>query len=159
MAEQDTESVREMAEHDAETPEEELFPLGTLEGDDVTLGGLVKGNHSFQITVSMNGTSEIHSPSDTGLFDPSKEHMLLVTCEQASLELVPDREGERVQGKKIVGWKGRQKLRPIYCEKVKGEAGVIESQFSALLGADEAAAMALLDRLKARAEKALGVTA
>jgi len=156
---EDAQSIREMAEGEAADAAAEMFPLGTLEGDDVQLGNLVKGDHTFKITVSMNGTSEIHSPGDTGLFDPSKEHMLLVTVEEASLELVPDREGDRVQGKSIIGWKGRQKLRPIYCEKVKGEAGVIESQFAALLAANEGEAAALLDRLRARAERALGVTA
>lgn len=156
----DDQSIREMAEGDASEAEAaELFPMGTLDGDDVTLETLVKGNQAFQLTVSMNGTSEIHSPAGSGLFDPSKEHMLLVTCEQASLELVPDREGERVQGKRIVAWKGRQKLRPIYCERVDGQAGIIEAQFAELLKADEGAAAALAERINARVSNALGVSA
>lgn len=149
-------SIREMAQADQEA-EPEMFPNGSLEGDNTTLGQLVKPGQANEVTVSM-GTAEVPSPTG-GLLSPHKEHMLLVTCEHAGYTEVPKREGDRVSGKTVVGWKTRQTLRPIYVERVKGEAGAIEAAFTDLLKADEGKAAALLDRLTKRAEQALGATA
>lgn len=156
MADND-QSIRDMAEKDAAEAAEELFPLGSLEGDETSLATLVKPNHSHEVTVSM-GTAEVPSPRG-GLLSPDKEHLLLVTCEHAGYTEVPKREGDRHTGKQLVGWKTRQTLRPIYVERVNGEGGAIEAAFADLLRADEAGAMQALDRMKSRAEKALGVTA
>lgn len=159
MADEDgSKSIREMAEADAEAADAaELFPLGSLEGDETTLASLVQPGESNEVTVSM-GTAEVPSPSG-GLLSPHKEHLLLVTCEHAGYTEVPKREGDRVNGKRVVGWKTRQTLRPIYVERVQGEAGAIEAAFADLLRADETAAAALLDRMRDRADKALGAPA
>jgi hypothetical protein len=148
-------SIREMAEQD--TPESELFPLGSLEGDDTTLGQIIKPSHTVEITVSM-GTAEVPSPSG-GLLNPNDEGLLLVTYEHAGYTPVPVRKGDRVAGKEITGWKIRQNLRPIHVERVHGEAGAIEAAFVDLLRENDEAAGALLDRMKRRAEQALGVPA
>lgn len=157
MPDDEPQSIREMAENDAESGAGELFPLGSLEGDDAKLETMIRPGEKVTHSVTMNGTSKV--PLTGGLLDIRKEHMLLVTCEVAHPIAVPDREGDRVAGKTIVGWDIKQKLTPIYVERVKGEAGAIEAAFADLLKGDDRAAMALLDRMKVRAEQALGVTA
>jgi hypothetical protein len=157
MPEDAPQSIREMAEAETQQAAGELFPLGSLEGDEATLGQLIQPNHETHVTVSM-GTAEVPMPRG-GLLAPDKEHTLLVTCEVSGFEPVPQRDGDRVQGKTIVGWKVREKLRVIYVERVKGEEGSIEAQFADLLRADEQRGAALLDRLKGRVEQALGVSA
>lgn len=158
MADEGSQSIREMAEADSGAADAaELFPLGSLEGDETTLGGLVQPGQPVEVTVSM-GTAEVPSPRG-GLLSPHKEHLLLVTCEHAGYTEVPKREGDRVNGKTVVGWKTRQSLRPIYVERVAGEAGTIEAAFVDLLKADEQQAAALLDRMRERADRALAAPA
>jgi hypothetical protein len=130
----------------------ELFPLGSLEGDGVTLKTIVKPSEKVETTVAMM-SAEV--PSSGGLLDPRREGMLLVTYELAQAPLVPKREGDRARGKQIVGWKIRQQVRPIFVEQVSGEAGALEANFAALLAEDPAKAGALLDRMRERAEAAL----
>jgi hypothetical protein len=152
-------SIREMAEADgAAADATELFPMGSLDGDEGSLDTMIQPGESVQYTVSMNATSEVPAPRG-GMLDIRKEHLLLVTCEVAHPIPVPVREGDRATGKTITGWKIRQQLRPIYVERVKGEAGAIEAAFADLLRADEDGAAALLDRMRARMESALGAPA
>ena len=155
MADEDGgQTIREMAEADAQQQDAaEMFPAGSLEGDETTLATLIKPGQPNEVTVSM-GTAEVPSPRG-GLLNPDREHLLLVTTEHAGYTEVPKREGDRVTGKTVVGWKTRQNLRPIYVEQVKGEAGAIEAAFADLLMSDASAAGALLDRMQARAEKAM----
>jgi len=149
-------SIREMA--DAEPAETELFPMGSLEGDEKTLGQLIRPNQSTEVTVAMT-KGEVPSPTG-GLLDPNKTALVLVTCEVGQYAEIPIREGTRADGdRKITGWKLRQQLTPIYVEKMAATGGVIEASFAALLQEDEPAAAALLDRMQARVEQALGVTA
>lgn len=158
MPDDESQTLREMAEGESAAAEAvELFPLGSLEGDDAKLETMIRPGERVTHSVTMNGTSKV--PLTGGLLDIRKEHMLLVTCEVAHPIAVPDREGDRLAGKRIVGWDIKQKLTPIYVERVKGEAGAIEASFAELLKADEQGAMAVLDRMRARAEQALGVTA
>jgi hypothetical protein len=158
MSDDEPQSIREMAEGEAAQQEAaELFPIGSLEGDEATLQAMIQAGDKVTYSVTMNGTSKV--PMSGGMLDIRKEHTLLVTCEVAFPVPVPDREGDRMTGKRIVGWDVKQKLVPIYVERVKGEEGVIEAQFADLLRADEGRAAALLDRLKGRVESALGVSA
>lgn len=129
-------------------PEPELFPMGSVEGDAKTLKTLIRAGQSVKQTVSI-GRAEVPL-TGTGLLDPDKEGMLLVSYEVAGYEPVPEREGERHEGKRVVGWKLRTNLRAIHVERVNGEEGAIEANFAALLDADEERAGALLDRLGAR---------
>lgn len=148
-------SIREMAEAQAKTGDGddpgELFPIGTLPGDDLTLRELIKPHHKVEVTASLMA-AEV--PMTGGLVDPEREGMALVTYELAKPLLIPQREGDR-DDKKLVGWKVRQQLRPVYVEGVRGEAGVIEAQFAALLKADQQQAAALADRIRARLQDAL----
>lgn len=147
-------TIREMSEEDA--GDEELFPLGSLDGDEATLGQLIKKNHTVEITASM-GTAEV--PMRGGLLDPNENHMLLVKIEPGKIDTVPQRDGDPVNGKTITGWKLRQNLRPTYVERLRPDVAAMEASFAALLLADETAAASLLDRMQDRAEKQLGVTA
>jgi hypothetical protein len=136
-------------------PQTELFPDGSVEGDGYSLRSVGKAGEPVElITVAMSG-GEVPMPKGSGLLDPHKEGMLLVTYEPKDGGLpVPTREGDRGE-KKIVGWKVRQTVRPIYIERVKGEEGVIEGHFAALLEAEPGRAGALLDRLIVRAGRSL----
>lgn len=133
----------------------ELFPVGSIDGDGFTFKAIGNAkNPVTEITVAMTG-GEVPIPKGSGLLDPAKEGMLLVTYEVADAgRLIPQREGDRGE-KTIVGYKARQTVRPIFIERVKGEEGVIEGHFAALLEADQGRAGALLDRLNARAGRRL----
>lgn len=148
-------SIREMAEREATDAEQvEMFPMGTLEGDGVNHKNLMRANEPVEFTIAMTG-GEVPSSSG-GMMDPRKESMLLVTVEPEDGGLpVPRREGDRITGKTVKGWKVRQKVRPIFIERVEGQEGVIEANFQAFLEADAQRAAALLDRLAARTKKAL----
>lgn len=147
-------SIREMAEGDAVNQEGELFPIGSLQGDETTLGTLIRSNHKTELTVSM-GTAEVPVRGG-GMLDVNREHLLLVTVEPRKIETVPQREGDRLEGKEIVGFKIRQTVTPIYVERVQGEGGALVAAFADLLRADESAALAALEGMKDRAGRALG---
>lgn len=151
-------TIREMAEADAEQTEAtELFRMGTLDGDGITLADLIKPGEPVRYTVSMNGTSEIEAPKG-GMLDMRKEHLLLVTCEVAHPTPVPQRTGDRATGKTIESWKVRQKLTPVYVERVQGEEGAILAGFIDLLHGDAHRAAALFDQMKDRLQTALSAT-
>jgi hypothetical protein len=140
------------ANGEAEQEAPELFPAGSLKGDGKSLKTLIKPGQAVKSTVSMM-SAEVPI-SGGGLLDPDREGMVLVTYELAKLEPVPEREGDRGD-RKIVGWKVRQVVRPVYVEPVSGEAGTIEAAFAALVDASAKDAGALLDRLHARMSDAL----
>jgi hypothetical protein len=150
----EAQGIRDMAESDAAEAAEELFPTGSLDGDNVTLGQIIRPGEKVEVTVSMR-SAQVPMPRG-GLLDPRKEHMLLVTTEVDHMVPAPKRDGDRVTGKTVEGWGIRQVLRPIYLERVKGEEGAIEASFADLLKADASRAAALLDRLRTRTESALG---
>lgn len=102
-------------EPDDEQPEE-LFPVGSLEGDPkMTLGKLIKPHHKVEYTVSLMA-AEV--PLRGGLLDPDATGAVMITYEVANLTPVPIRE-DRGGVKKLVGWKIRQSLRPIYVEPIE----------------------------------------
>jgi hypothetical protein len=62
-------------------PQAELFPAGSIEGDGYSLRSVGKaGEPVTEITVAMTG-GEVPMPKGSGLLDPHKEGMLLVTYE------------------------------------------------------------------------------
>jgi hypothetical protein len=146
------ESIGERAargEHEAGEPEQEqLFPMGTVEGDGRNLKTLIRPNAPIRSTVSMR---KAEVPSAGGLFDPDRERMLLVTVEPSKIEHVPIRDGGRVKE-----WKQRQTLRPVYIEGTTSYgAAQIEAMFTALLADDPRDAGKLLDKLRGRVEAEL----
>lgn len=133
--------------------EEELFPLGSIDGDDKTLQTLFRKNLPTKVTTSIRA-GEVGTPRG-GLLDPERAGMLLVSYEYDHPEIVPEYEGE-AGSRKVKALKIRQVVRPYFIEQVRaGEAGVIEAQFAELMKADVGAAGKLLDALNARAGKAL----
>lgn len=139
---------------DGPAEQEELFPEGSIDGDGVTLKSLIKPGMEVTHSVHMTG-HEVPMPKGTGLLNPAKEGMLLVTYEVSDGgKPVPIREGQR--GEKVIkGYHIKQKVRPVHLERIAGEEGVIESHFAALLEADQGRAGALLDRLIVRAGRSL----
>jgi hypothetical protein len=160
MSDEEPKSIREMAEEGTEQAAvQEQFPMGRLDGDGVELATLIQPGHRVRVEVKMRATSKDIPMPNGGMLNPDKEHLILSTCEVEKIITVPAREGDRLTGKTIEGYALRQVLTPLYVERVQGEAGAIEASFVDLLKVKEHEALALLDRLKSRAEKALGVTA
>lgn len=102
-------SISDRAQN-GEDEQEELFPLGSLEGDKKTLAQIIRKGLPIETTVSLR-SAEV--PLRGGLPDPEKLHRVLITSEVAKLEPVPIREDG-----KIVSWKVRVVLRPTYVEAV-----------------------------------------
>jgi hypothetical protein len=147
------ESIRDRAargEHEGESEQaqDELFPMGTVDGDGRSLKTIMKANAPTRSTVSIS-SAEI--PSGGGLFDPERERTLLVTIEPGKVELVPvHKDG------KVSEWKQRQTLRPTFIESASSYgAAQIEAMFTALLADDPRDAGKLLDKLKDRVESEL----
>jgi hypothetical protein len=141
------ESISERAANGGDE-QDELFPLGSIEGGTKTLKTLIPAGSEVRSTVSMK-SAEV--PASGGIFDPGFEGKLLVTVVLGKVETVPLREEGRV-----VRWKVRQVVEAVHVERVQaGGAGAIEASFGDLLAEDAKAAGKLLDKLKARAGNAL----
>ena len=136
----DPRSIEDRAED--EGAPEELFPLGSLQGDELTPQKLIKRGLPVEVTVAM-GTAEVPVQGG-GLLDPDRAGRVLVSYEFAKNVEVPQREDGR-----IVGWKVRQMLRPTYVQQAKDEGALIREEFAHLLALDQKAAGALLDDLGA----------
>lgn len=135
------EAVGKSIEDLADDEPEELFPLGTLEGDDFTPQKIIKKGLPIEVTVAI-GQAEVPMPTG-GLLDPNKQGRALVSYAFAkNVEIPQTDEG------KIVGWKVRQMLRAIYVKPANDEAALIRDEFKALLALDESAAGRVLDELK-----------
>jgi hypothetical protein len=89
-------------------------------------------------------------PGSKGLFDPEKEGKLLVSFALGRVETVPLREEGKVKS-----WKVRQVVHPTFVQRVDADTDEVEARFELLLDGDPRAAGALLDKLKARAERVL----
>jgi hypothetical protein len=133
-----------------EPSEEELFPLGSLEGDSaVTLKTLLKARTPVEISASM-GTAAVPIKG-SGFFDPEQEITLLVRVLPGGPVPVATRKkgDERAQ---IEKWRITQPLTPIYVQEAGSmytreqvlelfhEAGVASSIVSRLLGEEPSAA-------------------
>lgn len=131
--------------------EPELFPTGSIDGDAKTIKTLIRAGMPVKTTASLM-SAEV--PTRGGLLDPERNGHLLVAFEVAKYEPIVEREGEP-GAKKVVGWKIRQHLRPVYVETIDGGAGEIEASFAALLDGDPKGAAALVDRLQGRVAEVL----
>jgi hypothetical protein len=134
-------------EHEYDPPE--MFPLGTLSGDDLTPQKVVKRGLPVETTVAL---SRAEVPTSGGLMDPDKAGRCLVSYVPGKIEEVPQRDGDEA---KVVGWKIRQHLRATYVQPAGDEADLIRAEFGALLELDSSAAGALLDELRSMAADAL----
>lgn len=121
---------------------EELFPLGALEGDELTPQKLIKRGLPVEVTVAL-GTAEVPVKGQ-GLLDPEKSGRVLVTFAfWKNIEVPTVEEG------RIVGWKIRQMLRPTFVAQANEEAPLVRAEFEKLLALDPVRAGALLDELQA----------
>lgn len=140
-------SISERAQNgDGVAPEEELFPMGTLEGEGPTAQTIIKKGAATEVTVSLS-KAEVPNPGG-GLFDPNQYGRALVTFLPGPHHPLPVRN-DKADPAKVTGWKIRQDLRVVHVAGADNAAGLIETEFEALLSDDAAAAGALLDRLTA----------
>lgn len=133
-----------MTDDPQEDPDEagELFPSGSLAGDDVSPQTLVKRGLPVEVTVSL---SKAEVPTKSGLVDPNKAGRVLVSYLPGTVHEVPQREGD---DNRLVGWKIRQDLRATFVEDANSEQDVIRSEFAALMTLDPPAAQTLLAELR-----------
>jgi hypothetical protein len=142
------ESIADRAENgEGDGDDDELFPLGNVEGGPKTLKNLIRAGATVKSTISL-ASAEV--PAGEGIFDPEAEGRLLVTFALGKVEVVPLKAEGKVQSYKV-----RQTLTPVYVERVSADGGDIEASFEALLDGDPKAAGKLLDKLQSRATKAL----
>lgn len=147
-------SIAERTENGEDDPSsgEELFPLGSLEGDPkVTLKTLIKGGADVTALASM-GSAAVPLTGN-GFFDPEEEVVLLVRALPGGISPVPTHEKSDGNRHKVKSWKATQKLDPIHVQPAgdmysRGqvleflhEAGVPAATVTRLLG-DEAGAVA-----------------
>jgi hypothetical protein len=99
--------LRAASDDDPES-DEELFPHGSLDGDGISLKGLIKPGLPVEYTKSLL-KGEV--PGRKGLTNPEGERRAIVTHELAEVVIVIKREDG-----KITGYKIREKLRPTYVE-------------------------------------------
>jgi hypothetical protein len=134
-------------------PDEELFPAGSLPGDDITPQTIVKKGLPAQLVVSLS-KAEVPIRGD-GLVNPNKYGRALVTYLPGKLHELPIRQDQN-DGAKVTGWKLTQDLRAIFVEDANDSAEMVRTEFAAVMAQDGAAAQALLAELR---ELATGIRA
>ena len=112
-------SVAERAENgDGEPTQEELFPLGTVDGDPKkTLKTLLRAGVPIKYTCAL---SSAKVPMRGGLIDFESSGDLLVTFESGKLEVVPKIEKDEGGKRRVVEAELRQKLRVSYVQPADG---------------------------------------
>ena len=131
-------------QNDDQTPEEEMFPSGSLDGEHIQPQQVIKKGTPTEVTVSI-GKAEV--PLKSGMIDPNKMGRCLVSYAFLKNEDVPHFEGEG-SARRITRWKIRTHLTATYVEPANDEAELIRSEFEALVALDGKAATALLAELK-----------
>jgi hypothetical protein len=127
--------------------QDEMFPLGSLEGDQKTLGNLIRGKPTTT-TVSL---ARAEVPLRDGLLDPGKTGRVLVHYEPAKYEVVLEREDDGTGQRRLVGAKIRNHARPIYAEPYPADVGdAFDEAFDRLLASSPQAAGERLDGAKDR---------
>lgn len=110
-----SERVDATASEDENTPDEELFPLGSLEGDPtVTLKNLLKPRTPVEVSASM-GTAAVPIKGN-GFFDPEQEITLLVrVLPGGPVPVATRKKGDEKAS--IEKWRITQPLTPIYVQE------------------------------------------
>lgn len=109
-------SVSDRAAEDDTTPEEELFPEGSLAGDSkVTLKTLIKSGAEIVAKASM-GSAGVPIKG-TGFFDVEEEVTLLVRVLPGGIIPVPTHESKDDGTHKVKKWTLTQSLRPIHVQE------------------------------------------
>lgn len=135
-------------------PEPEMFPMGSVDGDGLALKHLIRPGQDVSYTISVM-SAEVDAPREGGLLKPDQEAYLLMPIEPVKYIPVPQKEGER-GARSVTGWKIRQQVRPLDgIQRIKGDGGVVQAEFRALMAQDQAKAGQLLDQLQAAYREAL----
>jgi hypothetical protein len=141
-------SIAEQAgEAETEPPADgdtELFPLGSIEGDELTPQKIIKRGLPVEVTVSI-GKAEVPVKGN-GLMDPEKTGRVIVSYAFASNTEIPTTD----ETGRVVSWKVRQSLRATHVAPANDREALIRAEFDALLALEGDAAGRLLDELKAR---------
>lgn len=143
-----TDEPQDDVQAEAEPTEAELFPAGSLPGDDITPQSIVKKGLPTQLVVALS-RAEVPIRGN-GLVNPNRYGQVLVTYLPGKLHELPIREDEH-DGAKVTGWKLTQDLRAMYVEDANDRGQLIKAQFEALAAGDGAAATALLAELRTMA--------
>lgn len=130
-------SIEDLADDEQDQPE--LFPMGSLEGDDLTPARMIKKGLPVEVTASI-GKAEV--PLRGGMIDPNKRGRVLV-----SYRFHKNEDIAQIEDNEIVGWKIRQNLKATYVAQANSEEDLISIEFANLLALDQAAAGRLLDTL------------
>lgn len=147
-------SIEERGEAgDSGVPEGELFPEGSLPGDNVTPQSYVKKGLPVELNVSL---SKKEVPfKGVGLADPNKFGRAIVTYLPQTKHDLALRE-DNTDPTKITGWKITQDLRVTHVADANDAAGLIRNEWEVLLAQDEQGAAALFAEMRAMLEDALG---
>jgi hypothetical protein len=133
-------SLEDLADDEDETPEAELFPMGSLDGDEVTPQKVVKRGLPTTITVSL---SKAEVPvKGGGMLNHDSQGRVLVTHLPAKIEEIPQRDDDN--STRITGWKIRQNLRAVHVRRADDPAEMVRLFMDELIVADPAAAQALI---------------
>jgi hypothetical protein len=131
---------------------EEMFPVGSLEGEGPDIRTLVKKGLPVELHFSL---SKAEVPNrGTGLFDPNKYGRALVTFLPAAAPALPLR-GDDGDPAKVTGWKVTQNLRVTHVQAATDVAALVRSEFEALAATDPVGAGRLLDQLQELAERTI----
>lgn len=125
--------------------EEELFPMGALDGEGITPQTVVPRRAEPTVTVSI-GKAEVPM-RDGGLLNPNKLGRVLVTYRWKKNEDVGlHNDGEHPE--KITDWVIRQHLEALYVQHANDVPALLVREFDNLRRDDPEAAGALLDELQ-----------
>ena len=103
-------------EFDGET-DEELFPLGSLEGDPAVTGkNFVSGSQPVKVTAKLKNVSV---PAG-GLVAAGTPVHLLVKAIAGGVDRCPTMEDDGQGGKRVTGWEERQRYEPAYVQEAQG---------------------------------------
>lgn len=136
-----------------EPEEEELFPNGSLDGDNLTRATIFHKGLPSTLHVSIGKAAVPIRGS--GLVHPGRFGRALVTYLPGQLHELPLRDDDNDPAK-VTGLKLTQDLRAVHVADANDAAGLIRSEFEVLVAEDAAAANALVAELK---EMATGLRA
>lgn len=141
------------ANGDPGVPEEELFPKGSLPGDDITPQTYVKRGLPVTLMVSLM-KAEVPFRGK-GLADPNRHGRAIVSYLPAKLNELPLRE-DSADPAKVTGWKLTQELRIVHVASADDPADLVRTEFEVLLAEDAKAAAEMFVALRAMLVDALG---
>lgn len=112
-------SIDDRAAEEITEDEDGQLAIGTIEGERITLGKLIKGGLPVKVQRSLMSASV---PGKDGLLPPDGKTLLVVEVEVADYQPIPERE--RKQGEaKVTGWTIREHLRVVQAARAESADG------------------------------------